>query len=1008
MKIISFPRKVTHLLAMSSACFLIVSGLVAQPMKNSAPESDFINAQWSLGLAAGNLDDWYINCDYNHEKFPSGDFAQLNLYPDNTTYGFQQSPRDAPRNLIGNASLGYALAGITRYQAMRVSYGDNLYNQYRANQHFFYPAVGDTGIGRQARDLTYGMYPFVTQSIGASHSERDEVRKFFLGLAALRPDVKTILKDEGLLIPTLQMTHRRTRVASDAEYLTGFAHPSAFGNVANDYDMVVMANGITADKIPPLVQMELLEENFLYAHPNQFNDRYFYPTGEYLFTTPVAIGRLWRGPEFTKRMIVSVENSIDVNDHDLTFDFVVLRGDASKVRFTPLNAEGTLMQIEMDYFTTFTDPFTGELSNMLLIGVFANNGYYYSAPAFISCSTLWNESRSYGGDKQLDTITYLDIEVGNYVSWDRTWNKDHFTFDAYGRVHKYYREFSASTDTYSAEGFLVLEEDADGRPTKATRVTYSKNAGDDTTVAASYAETDWRYEMNYDYISASIPTNGSYAYTSDAANDSLSTVLNPTHGAVAIQYNNGLPPVYTYTPAPGFTGVDVFVVQENNNTLQDTTVLHKVRVVVGPTDTDAPAPVSNVLVIADSIDRARIIWGLPAENYEVAYFEVYRDGVLLGKAYGLEFEDVDVVPGQEYDYTIVAVDDAGNASVASAASTGGGATIWGQDNFNDNNYTVADGSLANCLTWTLLSGNVQSGLSAFRPGHNVSVPSSIIANQSITPPFTLDFTNNQKYCVAKNGPILLYQDADNYYHFTLNRDLCELYRRMDGVDTLIGSDSNLAMKTHAGSIARYQITVIAVDGVITFKVIKKEWTTLPDAVLEGFFYDANLEAFSRFTEGPIGFKQETFGTYSAAIYDDLYLSRMDGVGPDYDNDGLVDAWERAFFGQGGVEPGDLSRDHDNDGVSSQDERLWGSNPTSGGSNGAIVDPVGGPAAGQLSLSWPSLEQRLYTVWLSEDLQDWSEYPGLIDIAATPPANTVTIDLPEGAPGFFRISVTEGP
>lgn len=984
---------------------MLAPALSAQVNYDGSPESNFVNQQYSQGLAAGNSADWYLNCDGNHASLNTNPFQTLNRYPDGTAYYYQTGVRDKPRNILGNASLSPdGLNGLTRYNLMTTYRGDQLYTQYRANQHYFYPAVRDTGFGL-ARDKTYAMYPYVTQTVGKSSSEKDELRKFFLAMAAFRPAVKTILEDERILIPTLQMIFRRTRVSSDAEYLTGLAHPSAFADNNNELDMVEMANEITTDTIPPLVQMELLEENFSTEDPNDFNERYVYTTGEEVFTTPCAIGRVWRGPEQKKEMYVRLSDSIDVNDLDLTFEYVVLRGDASKVNFTPLTPDGSEVKIEIDYFESYTDQYSGEISNMLVIGVFAYNGHYYSSPAFITCATLWNETRTYDGDDQLERIDYANLEIENNVSYDRAWKSDLFEFDVNGRLYKIYRDTGSSLDAYIREGFQVLTEDADGRATEVAQVSYSSSNGV-TTVAPTYDSSDWRYSIDVVYDSVTLPTDGSYRYTASTNDPSFSPELSPEHGDLTLYYyRQGISaPGFKYTPEPGFTGVDVFTVREYNSVAQATT-LHKIRAVVGPTDNAAPTQATGLQVLGESIEEARLLWDRSTDNYEVYRYQIYRDGSFLGHAYREEYTDTSVTPGAQYDYAIYAEDDAGNLSPVSATATGSGAAIFGQDNFDDDDINAVDGSLTNGLSWNLLSGNEVGG-QAFRPGRAASEETNVITDQSITPPFTLDFKTSQQYCTTNNGPILLYQDVDNFYHFTINRDFCQLYRRMDGVDTLIGSDGSIAMNKHQWSSARYQITVTATGGVIAFKVVKSEWTESPDAVYEGFFYDDNAAAVAKFTGGPIGFKQWTLSTYNCATYDDLYLSREDGQGRDIDGDGLVDAWEIAFFGSMSSPDAAPGADPDNDGVSTEDEQLWGTNPAAATSR--MEPSFQGNAGSGLSLSWPSIPGRLYTVRSSSDLVNWNDVPGMIDLSPTPPDNSVDINLPTDSAEFFRVEVRAAP
>ena len=98
----------------------------------------------------------------------------------------------------------------------------------------------------------------------------DGLHKWFYTLAAFHPEVKQRLEESGLLMPTIQMIFRRSRVASDAEYLSGRAHPSVFGNSANRSAMETMARGIELGDIPPMVRLSVVEDSYTGVRSRDF------------------------------------------------------------------------------------------------------------------------------------------------------------------------------------------------------------------------------------------------------------------------------------------------------------------------------------------------------------------------------------------------------------------------------------------------------------------------------------------------------------------------------------------------------------------------------------------------------------------------------------------------------------------------------------------------------------------------------------------------------------------
>jgi len=349
------------------------------------------------------------------------------------------------------------------------------YQQYTHNISYTFPALtkgtlswdgshtptSTSAMNTPYRDQYCTMTPIVTASDGASGSEVEIVSLAFNALSALDPAAKAKMKANGLIMPTLQMLWRRTRMGinTDADYLTGVAHPTAFPYVSDGFisygvlghfnqegaRYVAMASAIRADTIPPMVQLSVLQDGFVATNGQDYFELSSY--GEQLATTPVSISRLFRGLQHTKSITVSAEGSYDINNRPLTYQWVVLRGDPSLVHITPLNDVHSRVRIDFDYnpmrpYTNVVPPGTlycdggGTYmvnSSMAMVGAFVNNGAYYSAPGYITSYSMPDEVRAYNAAGRIMKITYTanrsfcDIE-GNFKGW----TSDTFRYDSDG------------------------------------------------------------------------------------------------------------------------------------------------------------------------------------------------------------------------------------------------------------------------------------------------------------------------------------------------------------------------------------------------------------------------------------------------------------------------------------------------------------------------------------------------------------------------------------------------
>ena len=237
-------------------------------------------------------------------------------------------------------------------------------------------------------------------------------------LAAFRPDVKKKLVEQGLLMPTVQMILRQTNrhITDPKDYLTGKAHPTVFeGSWVNDLKMVQMAHDITIDTIPPLVQLKVLEEKLAEAGKDFFE---LPGRSEQLVDTPAVIARIVRGPEQVRRLVVSAEDSFDVNQRPLKYHWFVLRGDEKRITIKPLNDAGSKVELRVPYHDRFLAGPVPIESTRVDIGCFVHNGAYWSAPAFVTFHYLDNEDRTYDEQGRLREIAYgageVELSVANW------------------------------------------------------------------------------------------------------------------------------------------------------------------------------------------------------------------------------------------------------------------------------------------------------------------------------------------------------------------------------------------------------------------------------------------------------------------------------------------------------------------------------------------------------------------------------------------------------------------
>lgn len=396
--------------------------------------ADLLKKWFAEGSAAGNIGDVYDNRDREHSGLDMNQFPQLKK--------FQYSKEELDKRLdwaffggvrqgivFGNSSTsaGAYEGGSNPRRGYSVPQGlEILYRQYAGNNVYMYPEHRDHDPGHNGVNDGYGdLYPtntpYVIISQGSSGTDQPFMRAVPMTLAALRPDVKKILSENAMLMQAVQMILRycNKHLTDPAkEYLTGKAHPTVFeGSWVNDAAMVKLAHEFTKESLPPLVKLSVIDED----KPRDGLDFFEPGATEVLGNTPSVIARIFRGRQYTRRIVVSAKDSMDVNLKPLKFHWSVLRGDPAKISIKPRNEAGSEVEIVVKYHERAPiSPGSAMESNRIDIGAFVHNGTYFSAPAFVTYFFLDHEARAYADDGRILEIGYKTGETTLAVS---DWSK---------------------------------------------------------------------------------------------------------------------------------------------------------------------------------------------------------------------------------------------------------------------------------------------------------------------------------------------------------------------------------------------------------------------------------------------------------------------------------------------------------------------------------------------------------------------------------------------------------
>jgi hypothetical protein len=403
-------------------CILLAGAMQAQITVGDDPYAKLLNSWLAEGSAAGLQNITYENRDGGHSPFPATQWPQLKVYV--PTPEEKEMKRDIglavtvrPFPLLGNSSMSAPPdhgGSLPRFYFTQGNGLGFLTHQYLDNNLFFYPCHLDHNPGWNGVRGWGDLYPINTSctviSQGSSFTDQPFLQAFMAATAALPPETQSALIRSHMLIPTLQSLFRRSnkQVKNDADYFTGAAHPVVFrGDQIDQEKFIRMAHNLPVPAVPAVPLLEVLNEA-----PACVPGRDFFElpvvASESLANTACNIARVFRSSALKHELLVGAQHSTDLMRRTPTMKWVLLQGDPSRVSIEPTN-DGLRAKITVAWHPEMLPP-SGLATHRVDIGVFANNGFGWSAPAFITFYMLPNEARFYRPDGRLEEICY---EAGN-------------------------------------------------------------------------------------------------------------------------------------------------------------------------------------------------------------------------------------------------------------------------------------------------------------------------------------------------------------------------------------------------------------------------------------------------------------------------------------------------------------------------------------------------------------------------------------------------------------------
>ena len=172
---------------------------------------------------------------------------------------------------------------------------------------------------------------------------------------------------------------------------------------------------------------------------------------------------------------------------------------------------------------------------------------------------------------------------------------------------------------------------------------------------APHSTSKWHYYMTKQGWDPNAPLDrGDFELISEVMHDGSKASTNPDHTVNVPADRSGYHVILAVwdvadTVNAFYNVIDVNVVGE------------------GTPDTTPPTIPIDVEASAVSSTSADFYWLASSDDSGVVRYEIFRDGALVGNSAVPEFTDQGLMPATTYEYTVVAVDPAGNRSLESSA-----------------------------------------------------------------------------------------------------------------------------------------------------------------------------------------------------------------------------------------------------------------------------------------------------------------------------------------------------
>jgi hypothetical protein len=268
------------------------------------------------------------------------------------------------------------------------------------------------------------------------------------------------------------MIFRRTskNLKKDEDYFSGKAHPTVFESKNLDVEkMIQMAHDLRPDKLPPLAQFIVTGE--IEEQPGR--DYFDIGPRQRLFNTPHSIARVHKTTARDYQITLSAETSADLDSQALTYKWTVLRGDKNRIRIDTKGPSDPIAKITIPWHNRRAiNPGAKIQSNRVDIGLFVFNEKHWSTPAIFSIYHPDNQERSYDKSGNIMTVKYnpsiyTDPRIDAPADWTDTYNYNKGKLLGWTRNRK-----GQDPQEFTAEGRLIIEKDASGKPTRTTAVRY--------------------------------------------------------------------------------------------------------------------------------------------------------------------------------------------------------------------------------------------------------------------------------------------------------------------------------------------------------------------------------------------------------------------------------------------------------------------------------------------------------------------------------------------------------